>query len=31
VGGLPGELPDFRLVDMPGYGFAKAPPKVVEQ
>jgi len=21
----------FRLVDMPGYGFAKAPPKVVEQ
>ena len=31
IGGLPGELPDFRLVDMPGYGFAKAPPKVVEQ
>lgn len=30
VGGLAGELPDFRLVDMPGYGFAKAPPKVVE-
>jgi GTP-binding protein len=22
--------PQFRLVDMPGYGFAKAPPKVVE-
>ncbi|HIQ19511.1 MAG TPA: YihA family ribosome biogenesis GTP-binding protein [Novosphingobium capsulatum] len=21
----------FRLVDMPGYGFAKAPPKIVEQ
>jgi len=31
VGGTLGELPDFRLVDMPGYGFAKAPPKVVEQ
>ena len=31
VGGVAGELPDFRLVDMPGYGFAKAPPKVVEQ
>lgn len=31
VGGLPGELPDFRLVDMPGYGFAKAPPAVVER
>ncbi|NOW47269.1 GTP-binding protein [Novosphingobium sp. SG751A] len=31
VGGTMGELPDFRLVDMPGYGFAKAPPKVVEQ
>lgn len=31
VGGVVGELPDFRLVDMPGYGFAKAPPKVVEQ
>jgi GTP-binding protein len=30
VGGITGELPDFRLVDMPGYGFAKAPPKVVE-
>lgn len=23
--------PQFRLVDMPGYGFAKAPPKVVEK
>jgi GTP-binding protein len=31
VGGISGELPDFRLVDMPGYGYAKAPPKVVEQ
>ncbi|HZV09207.1 MAG TPA: GTPase, partial [Novosphingobium sp.] len=28
VGGAAGELPDFRLVDMPGYGFAKAPPAV---
>lgn len=26
-----GGPPLFRLVDMPGYGFAKAPPKVVEQ
>ena len=26
-----GEPTRFRLVDMPGYGFAKAPPKVVEQ
>jgi len=26
-----GGPPAFRLVDMPGYGFAKAPPKVVEQ
>jgi GTP-binding protein len=26
----PDGLPLFRLVDMPGYGFAKAPPKVVE-
>jgi GTP-binding protein len=25
-----GGPPAFRLVDMPGYGFAKAPPKVVE-
>ena len=31
VGGTLGEIPDFRLVDMPGYGFAKAPQKVVEQ
>ena len=31
VGGVAGELPDFRLVDMPGYGFAKAPPAVVEK
>ena len=26
-----GDPTRFRLVDMPGYGFAKAPPKVVEQ
>ncbi len=26
-----GEPLKFRLVDMPGYGFAKAPPKVVEE
>ena len=26
-----GEPTPLRLVDMPGYGFAKAPPKVVEQ
>ena len=26
-----GEPTKLRLVDMPGYGFAKAPPKVVEQ
>ena len=26
-----GEPTQFRLVDMPGYGFAKAPPKVVEK
>ena len=26
-----GEPTRFRLVDMPGYGFAKAPPKVVEK
>ena len=25
-----GGVPVFRIVDMPGYGFAKAPPKVVE-
>ena len=28
---LAGLLPVFRLVDMPGYGFAKAPPAVVEK
>ena len=26
-----GDTPLFRLVDMPGYGFAKAPPQVVRQ
>lgn len=26
-----GDPTQFRLVDMPGYGFAKAPPKVVEK
>ncbi|QFT75924.1 ribosome biogenesis GTP-binding protein YihA/YsxC [Erythrobacter sp. THAF29] len=31
VGGEPGGKPLFRLVDMPGYGFAKAPVKVVER
>ena len=31
VGGETGGKPQFRLVDMPGYGFAKAPPKVVER
>lgn len=31
VGGEPGGTPLFRLVDMPGYGFAKAPVKVVER
>ncbi|WP_442896919.1 ribosome biogenesis GTP-binding protein YihA/YsxC [Erythrobacter sp.] len=31
VGGEPGAAPLFRLVDMPGYGFAKAPVKVVER
>ena len=31
VGGEPGAPPLFRLVDMPGYGFAKAPVKVVER
>ena len=31
VGGDPGGPPQFRLVDMPGYGFAKAPVKVVER
>ena len=28
---LAGMVPAFRLVDMPGYGFAKAPPAVVEK
>jgi len=31
VGGTEGGVPLFRLVDMPGYGFAKAPVKVVEK
>lgn len=31
VGGEMGGKPQFRLVDMPGYGFAKAPVKVVEK
>jgi len=31
VGGEPGGKPLLRLVDMPGYGFAKAPVKVVER
>ena len=31
IGGEPGSKPLFRLVDMPGYGFAKAPVKVVER
>lgn len=31
VGGEPEGKPLFRLVDMPGYGFAKAPVKVVER
>ncbi|MGI4731355.1 MAG: ribosome biogenesis GTP-binding protein YihA/YsxC [Janthinobacterium lividum] len=31
VGGGEGEPPLFRLVDMPGYGFAKAPPDVVRR
>lgn len=31
VGGEPDGKPLFRLVDMPGYGFAKAPVKVVER
>ncbi|MEO6092040.1 MAG: ribosome biogenesis GTP-binding protein YihA/YsxC [Novosphingobium sp.] len=30
-GSQEGSLPAFRLVDMPGYGFAKAPPAVVEK
>ncbi|HEU0044573.1 ribosome biogenesis GTP-binding protein YihA/YsxC [Sphingomonas sp.] len=31
VGGGGGEPPTLRLVDMPGYGYAKAPPAVVRQ
>ena len=31
IGGEPGGQPQFRLVDMPGYGFAKAPLAVVEK
>lgn len=31
VGGKEGELPIFRLVDMPGYGYAKAPKDMVKQ
>ena len=31
VGGEPGGQPQFRLVDMPGYGFAKAPLAVVDK
>ena len=31
VGGEPGGAPLFRLDDMPGYGFAKAPVKVVDR
>ncbi|MBO9575907.1 MAG: YihA family ribosome biogenesis GTP-binding protein [Sphingobium sp.] len=31
VGGKEGELPLFRLVDMPGYGYAKAPKDMVKQ
>ncbi|MGJ8598312.1 ribosome biogenesis GTP-binding protein YihA/YsxC [Sulfitobacter sp.] len=31
IGGEPGGQPQFRLVDMPGYGFAKAPVKVVDR
>lgn len=31
VGGKIGSLPDMSLVDMPGYGFATAPKKVVDQ
>ncbi|RVQ67211.1 YihA family ribosome biogenesis GTP-binding protein [Croceicoccus ponticola] len=30
-GGEDGSPPEFRLVDMPGYGFAKAPPAVVKK
>ena len=31
VGGGGGKPPQMRLVDMPGYGFAKAPPEVVRR
>ncbi len=31
VGGQEGEVPLFRLVDMPGYGYAKAPRDMVKQ
>lgn len=31
VGGKVGSLPDMSLVDMPGYGFATAPKKVVDE
>jgi GTP-binding protein len=31
VGGVEGGVPVFRLVDMPGYGFAKAPKDLVRQ
>ncbi|MEP2735600.1 MAG: ribosome biogenesis GTP-binding protein YihA/YsxC [Erythrobacter sp.] len=31
VGGEMGGKPQFRLIDMPGYGFAKAPVKIVEK
>jgi GTP-binding protein len=31
VGGDEGEIPSFRLVDMPGYGYAKAPKDLIKQ
>jgi len=31
VGGREGEVPRFRIVDMPGYGYAKAPKDMVRQ
>jgi GTP-binding protein len=31
VGGDEGEIPSFRLVDMPGYGYAKAPKDLIRQ
>jgi len=31
VGGQEGEVPRFRIVDMPGYGYAKAPKDMVRQ